>query len=90
MRAASSRLMEGRGALPVLDFRPGVPIAAIPTSSNEFVLAAPKLDRPLCNGLDGIVEAARSNGKPGLRLMLDETRDPTTCRSKEVALQKHY
>lgn len=31
-------LIEGKGALPVLDFEPGAPIAAIPTSSNEFVV----------------------------------------------------
>jgi hypothetical protein len=31
-------LIEGRGALPVLDFEPGAPIAAVPTSSNEFVV----------------------------------------------------
>jgi CubicO group peptidase (beta-lactamase class C family) len=31
-------LVKGTGALPVLDFRPGVPIAAVPTSSNEFVV----------------------------------------------------
>jgi CubicO group peptidase (beta-lactamase class C family) len=31
-------LMEGRGALPVLDFKQGVPIAAVPMSSNEFVV----------------------------------------------------
>jgi hypothetical protein len=31
-------LVKGTGALPVLDFRLGVPIAAVPTSSNEFVV----------------------------------------------------
>jgi len=31
-------LIEGRGALPVLDFEPGAPIAAVPTSNNEFVV----------------------------------------------------
>jgi hypothetical protein len=31
-------LIEGRGALPILDFAPGAPIAAVPTSSNEFVV----------------------------------------------------
>jgi len=31
-------LIEGKGALPVLDFEPGAPIAVIPTSSNEFVV----------------------------------------------------
>jgi CubicO group peptidase (beta-lactamase class C family) len=31
-------LMEGRGALPVLDFKQGAPIAAVPMSSNEFVV----------------------------------------------------
>src|SRR4051794_3517598 len=40
-----------------------------------WVPAAPKVVRPFRNGFDGTVEAARSNGKPGLRLMLDERRD---------------
>jgi CubicO group peptidase (beta-lactamase class C family) len=31
-------LIEGRGALPVLDFAPGAPIAAVPMSKNEFVV----------------------------------------------------
>jgi CubicO group peptidase (beta-lactamase class C family) len=31
-------LIEGRGALPVLDFAQGAPIAAVPMSSNEFVV----------------------------------------------------
>jgi CubicO group peptidase (beta-lactamase class C family) len=31
-------LIEGKGALPVLDFEPGAPIAAVPMSSNEFVV----------------------------------------------------
>jgi C-terminal processing protease CtpA/Prc len=31
-------LIEGRGALPVLDFEQGAPIAAVPMSSNEFVV----------------------------------------------------
>jgi hypothetical protein len=30
--------IEGRGALPVLDFEQGAPIAAVPMSSNEFVV----------------------------------------------------
>ena len=31
-------LIEGKGALPVLDFEQGAPIAAVPMSSNEFVV----------------------------------------------------
>jgi CubicO group peptidase (beta-lactamase class C family) len=31
-------LIEGRGALPVLEFEQGAPIAAVPMSSNEFVV----------------------------------------------------
>ena len=31
-------LIEGRGALPVLDFEQGAPIAAVPMSRNEFVV----------------------------------------------------
>jgi CubicO group peptidase (beta-lactamase class C family) len=31
-------LIEGKGALPVLDFEPGATIAAVPTSGNEFVV----------------------------------------------------
>jgi CubicO group peptidase (beta-lactamase class C family) len=31
-------LMEGKGALPVLDFAQGAPIAAVPMSGNEFVV----------------------------------------------------
>ena len=31
-------LIEGKGVLPVLDFEPGAPIAAVPMSSNEFVV----------------------------------------------------
>jgi len=31
-------LIEGKGALPVLDFELGAPIAAVPMSSNEFVV----------------------------------------------------
>lgn len=31
-------LIEGRGAVPVLDFEPGAPIAAVPMSRNEFVV----------------------------------------------------
>jgi CubicO group peptidase (beta-lactamase class C family) len=31
-------LIEGKGALPVLDFEPGAPIAAVPMSDNEFVV----------------------------------------------------
>jgi hypothetical protein len=31
-------LIEGRGALPVLDFEQGAPIAAVPMSNNEFVI----------------------------------------------------
>ena len=31
-------LMEGKGALPVLDFKQGAPIAAVPMSNNEFVV----------------------------------------------------
>jgi hypothetical protein len=31
-------LVEGKGALPVLDFELGAPIAAVPTSRNEFVV----------------------------------------------------
>jgi CubicO group peptidase (beta-lactamase class C family) len=31
-------LIESRGAFPVLDFEPGAPVAAVPTSSNEFVV----------------------------------------------------
>ena len=30
--------VEGRGALPVLDFEKGAPVAAVPTSRNEFVV----------------------------------------------------
>jgi hypothetical protein len=31
-------VIEGRGTLPVLDFEQGAPIAAVPMSSNEFVV----------------------------------------------------
>jgi C-terminal processing protease CtpA/Prc len=30
--------VEGRGALPVLDFEKGAPVAVVPTSRNEFVV----------------------------------------------------